>query len=154
MALAKATPAPNFTLPLLKGNEFSLSRQLGQAPLLLFFFKTTCPVCQLASPYVERLSQSGARVYGVGQNLDHKTIKQYTDEYSLTFPVALEQPGYEVSNKYDIDVVPTLFLVSADSMVEQAVECFDKAGYETVAATLGVPSPFRVSDNVPAYRPG
>ena len=154
MAIAKAKPAPDFLLKLTDGTGFVLSERLTAAPLLLFFFKTTCPVCQLASPYIERMAQSGAKVFGVCQDLELSKAVRYSNEYRLSFPVMLEQSGYDVSNRYDIDVVPTLIVIDANGSIVESVECFDRKGYEAVAKSLTVNMPFFPEDNVPSYRPG
>ena len=36
-------------------------------PVVLAFFKTTCPVCQMAAPKVQALADAGIRVVAVGE---------------------------------------------------------------------------------------
>ena len=65
--------APDFRLPLLSGDraggETSLHDLIADGPVLLAFFKVTCPVCQLTFPFLERLHQAGALpIYGISQN--------------------------------------------------------------------------------------
>jgi len=57
-ALSTETFAPDFSLPLLQGGSFSLHDALKGGPVLLAFFKISCPVCQFAFPYIERLFQA------------------------------------------------------------------------------------------------
>jgi len=93
-------------------------------------------------------------MFGVCQDLNPTTAQRFISEYGLTFPVMIEQPGYDVSNRYGLEAVPTLFVIDTDSKILHSVVSFDKAEYEKVATTLGVSSPFFVQENVPVYRPG
>ena len=55
-ALSAGTRAPQFELPLIEGGaEFSLESARARGPVLLVFFKISCPVCQYALPFFERL---------------------------------------------------------------------------------------------------
>ena len=124
MAIAKAKQAPEFSLRALNGSPFTLGDHFSKTPLLLFFFKTTCPVCQFVSPFIERIAHAGANTFGICQTLEPAMAERYTTDYSLTFPILLEQPGYDVSNRYDIDVVPTLFVLDSTGKILTTVESF------------------------------
>jgi peroxiredoxin len=59
MATLKAgTLAPDFTLPTMDGKKFSLSEALARGPVLAAFFKVSCPTCQYAFPFLERIYKS------------------------------------------------------------------------------------------------
>ena len=61
--------APDFRLARLDGAETSLKDAIANGPALLAFFKISCPVCQLAFPFLDRIHASGAlSIYGVCQN--------------------------------------------------------------------------------------
>ena len=56
MATLKAgTSAPDFTLPTIDGKKFSLRDALARGPVLAAFFKVSCPTCQYAFPFLERI---------------------------------------------------------------------------------------------------
>ena len=57
-ALSAGTVAPKFSLPMVDSGSFSLPEALQRGPVLLAFFKISCPVCQFALPFVERLYQA------------------------------------------------------------------------------------------------
>ena len=57
-ALTVGTKAPEFTLKAIDGKEFSLSGELGHGPIVLAFFKVSCPTCQYAFPFLERLHKA------------------------------------------------------------------------------------------------
>src|ERR1700740_1818492 len=71
-AIGKGRPAPDFTLNLLNGKPFSLRDALVGGPVVLVFFKVSCPTCQYALPFYERLFQAykikGISLVGVSQN--------------------------------------------------------------------------------------
>ena len=121
-ALEAGAKAPDFTLPTMTGETFSLSDALIEGPVLLVFFKVSCPVCQFAMPYAERLFQVAAnkdvRVVAVSQD-DRKSTAAFMQQYGLTLPTALDDPGaYPASNAYGLTNVPSFFLITAAREIE------------------------------------
>src|SRR5581483_7856803 len=115
-ALTPGTTAPDFVLPATDGPEFSLSEALARGPVLVAFFKVSCPICQYAFPFVERLYKTygtkGLTIVGVSQN-NKKDTAAFIREYGLTFPILLDDTSkYPVSNSYGLTNVPTLFWVA------------------------------------------
>ena len=70
--LAAGKIAPDFTLEGVDGKSHSLAAALKNGPVLLAFFKISCPVCQFTFPYIERLFEkygnSKVTVWGVSQD--------------------------------------------------------------------------------------
>src|SRR5580700_1454155 len=100
--LTTGTRAPDFRLPPLDGADVSLQELLTRAPVLLAFFKVTCPVCQMTFPFLERLHAAGALpIYGISQN-DPADTRDFNREFGVTFPTLLdtEDRGFPVSNDY------------------------------------------------------
>jgi peroxiredoxin len=121
-ALSTGTLAPDFTLPGMDGKEFSLKNTLARGPVVAAFFKISCPVCQFALPFMERIHQAyGNRnltVVGVSQN-EKKDTATFIKEYGLTFPVLLDDTGaYPVSNAYGLTNVPSIFWIAKDGGIE------------------------------------
>src|SRR6516162_4782401 len=121
-ALSTGVLAPRFTLPTVRGARVSLDEALQKGPVILAFFKISCPVCQYAFPFLERLYQihQGANitVLGVSQNKLRDT-QAFLREYGVTFPVALDDTAkYPVSNAYGLTNVPTLFYIAPDGEIE------------------------------------
>src|SRR6266702_8939534 len=83
-ALATGTKAPNFELKTLDGKPFSLNDKLGQGPVVLAFFKVSCPTCQYALPFLERLhkvrTQSGIGMYVISQD-DAESTRDFDGEF-------------------------------------------------------------------------
>jgi peroxiredoxin len=144
--LSPGARAPEFRLSRLDGAESTLQDLLADGPVLLAFFKISCPVCQLTFPFLERLEMP---VYGVSQN-DEEDTRWFNSEFNITFPTLLdrEENGFAVSNAFDISSVPTLFLIERDGTISRTIEGWVKADIESLGVT------FRESDNVPAWKAG
>jgi peroxiredoxin len=139
-ALNGGTRAPGFTLPTVQGKQFSLDEALKKGPVVLAFLKTSCPVCQYAFPFVERVYRAtqGADVTVLGISQDKvRDTKKFLHEYGVTFPVALDDPAkYVVSNAYGLTNVPTLFYIAPDGEIEISSVGWVKADVEAINQKL------------------
>lgn len=150
--------APDFQLHDLRGQSRSLRELLAAGPVLLAFFKSTCPVCQLTLPFLERIHRGHAApavsIYGVSQD-DPETTREFNSEFGVTFPTLLDtaDEDYPVSNAYGISHVPSVFRVEPDGAISWAMEGFDKKMLESLGARAGVAT-FTASDQVPAFKAG
>ena len=135
-ALATGTKAPEFELKTLDGKRFSLAESLAQGPVVLAFFKVSCPTCQYAFPFLQRLQQAyankGVSLIGISQNNAADT-SAFVKEFGVTFPVLLdEQDTYPVSNAYGITNVPTVFWIAQDGEIEVSSVGWLKADYQEI----------------------
>jgi peroxiredoxin Q/BCP len=162
-ALKAGERAPDFRLESLSGARQTLATVTGGKPALLFFFKTGCPTCQLATPFVERLARayggSGFRVVGLSQN-DREETEAYRDQYGMTFEVLLDFPGWRASEAYGLDTVPSCFVVGPDGAIRRSFIGWQKRELLEVgrlaAAAAGVPEAplFRREEAVPDMKAG
>jgi len=162
-ALPAGKSAPKFSLTSTTGQKLSLAEALQVGPVLIAFFKVSCPTCQFTLPFLQRMYESfgGANftLWGISQN-DARDTRAFNQEFGLRFPVLLEDPGFPVSNQYGITNVPTLFLISPDGTIHLSSVGFAKADLEKVAAeaartTQKASSPiFKPGEVVPQYKPG
>ncbi len=121
-ALSAGTLAPDFSLPTINGKRFTLADALRRGPVVLAFFKVSCPVCQYALPFLERLHQAyqgrNVTVAGVSQNSAEDTAA-FMKQFGITFPVLLDDPAhYKVSNAYGLTNVPTVFYIVPGGEIE------------------------------------
>jgi len=161
--LESGAMAPGFTLKSHSGSQFRLLTLLEKGPVVLAFFKVSCPVCQFTFPFLqrmhERFANAAASIIGVSQD-DARDTKDFCSEYDVKFPVLLDDSGYPVSNAYGLTNVPTVFLIEPDGKIKLACTGFDRAGLEKVTAELEmrtkVPAKplFQHDEIVPAYKPG
>jgi peroxiredoxin len=141
-ALTVGTKAPDFTLKTIDGKRFSMSEQLVQGPVVLAFFKVSCPTCQYALPFFERLHKAygkadGApglpvKLVGVSQN-DARDTAKFLKEFGVTFPILLDELGsYPASNAYGLTNVPTLFWIATDGEIEVSSVGWVKRDFEEI----------------------
>ena len=163
-ALTTGTKAPDFESKTLDGERFSLREELVRGPVVLAFFKVSCPVCQYAFPFLERLHkayrQKGYTLVGVSQN-DAKETAAFSKEFGVTFPVLLDDLNkYPVSNAYGLTNVPTLFWIASDGEIEissvgwmrKEIEEINRRAAEITGA--GPRPMFQPGEDVPEFRAG
>jgi peroxiredoxin len=152
--LAAGDKAPTFTLPDLDGTTHTLADTLNNGPVLVVLYKVSCPVCQLALPYLQRISGGGLQIVTISQD-DGPATARFMSAFGISMPALLDtrQSGYQVSNAFGITHVPSLFLIESDAMISYAGAGFNKAELEALAARAGTPM-FRPDDNVPAWKAG
>ena len=108
----------------------------ASGPTVLFFYKVTCPVCQLAAPAVQTFETSyPGRILGVGQDPDER-LSAFSQTYGIGFPSKADTPPYELSNAYGLRVVPTTFLIDTAGHVVEVVESWDRTGMNGVSRRL------------------
>ena len=139
-ALVAGKNAPRFTLPLVQGGSFSLDDALARGPVLLAFFKISCPVCQFAMPYVERLykayGQSGVSIVGVSQD-DASATKKFMKEFGVSMPIALEDTRtWKASNDYGLTNVPSLFFIAPSGNIEVSCVGWSRADMEQISREM------------------
>ncbi|MFZ0734099.1 MAG: TlpA disulfide reductase family protein [Candidatus Sulfotelmatobacter sp.] len=135
-ALVSGTKAPQVELRTLEGKQFSLTDELARGPVVLAFFKVSCPTCQYALPFLERLykayGQKGVSLIGVSQN-DGKETAAFAKDYGITFPILLDDTHkYPASNAYGLTNVPSIFWVAEDGEIEVSSVGWVKSDFEQI----------------------
>ena len=135
-ALATGTKAPDIELKTMDGKRFSLSDELARGPVVLVFFKVSCPTCQYALPFFERLykayGQKGVTLAAVSQN-NAKDTAAFVKEFSITFPVLLDDTHqYPASNAYGLTNVPSTFWIAQDGEIEISSVGWVKSDFEQI----------------------
>ena len=163
-ALATGKKAPEFALKTLDGKRFSLSDELARGPVVMVFFKVSCPTCQYALPFYERLYKAyghkGVTLVGVSQN-DAKDTAAFDKEFGITFPVLLDDTlSYPVSNGYGLTNVPSIFWIAQDGEIEISSVGWLKADFEAInrrmaeAGKITLAAVFKPGDDVRDFRAG
>jgi peroxiredoxin len=141
-----------------------LQGELANGPVVLAFFKVSCPTCQYTFPFLERLHKAyagkGVKLVGVSQN-DAKDTAAFTKEFGVTFPILLDETSkYPVSNAYGLTNVPTVFWIDADGEIEISSVGWVKADFEQInrkMAEFGKAVPaavFKAGEDVRDFRAG
>lgn len=163
-ALATGAKAPEFEVKTLDGKKFSLADELTRGPAVLAFFKVSCPTCQYAFPFLERLYKAyrskGVALLGVSQN-DAKETAAFCKDFGVTFPMLLDDTrSYPASNAYGLTNVPSVFWIAQDGEIEVSSVGWVKADFETInrkMAEQGKTTPaamFRAGEEVRDFRAG
>jgi peroxiredoxin len=163
-ALTMGTLAPDFTLPTMDGKQFSLKDALARGPVLAAFFKISCPVCQFAFPFLERIFKAhgnrNVTIVGISQN-EKKDTAAFIKEYGITFPVLLDDTNsYPASNAYGLTNVPSLFWIAPDGEIGISSVGWNRKEIDETNRKAGEtsgkkpPSIFGPTENVPEFRAG
>ena len=139
-ALEAGVSAPDFTLLGMNGENLALAEARKKGPVVAAFFKISCPVCQYAFPFLERIFRAYAKgpvtLVGVSQN-DKKQTAGFAREYGITFPLLLDDTrAYPVSNAYGLTNVPSVFLISPGGKIEFSSVGWSKRELEDLNARL------------------
>ncbi len=163
-ALTVGNKAPDFTLPTMDGKQFSLKEALARGPVLAAFFKISCPVCQFAFPYLERIFKAhgnrNVTMVGISQN-GKKDTAAFIKEYGVLFPVLLDDTdSYPASNAYGLTNVPSLFWIAPEGRIEISSVGWNRREIDEINRKAGEtsgkkpPAIFLPDENVPEFRAG
>jgi peroxiredoxin len=154
--LGTGTIAPDFELPRFGGGKQSLTAALHHGPVVLVFFKASCPTCQLTLPFLERIRQAQRKPFQlvlISQEKENGT-HAFHAEFGITALTLLDTiPGYPASNAYEISSVPSLFLIGTDGRIEYAEAGFDREQLRRWGSESGIEM-FVESQELPAFQHG
>jgi peroxiredoxin len=151
--LTAGSKAPLFSLPDLNGAPNSLTEILSRGPVLLVFYKISCPTCQFTLPFLERIARGQLPIVAISQD-DAAGTRRFQAKFgALHTLLDSEEKGYPASNAFGITHVPSLFLVEPDGAISLASEGFVKADLESIAARAALPI-FHATESVPAWKAG
>ena len=68
--LSAGSKAPVFSLLDLNGSPRSLAEILSRGPVLLVFYKISCPTCQFTLPFLERIAKGSLPIVTISQDDD------------------------------------------------------------------------------------
>jgi len=146
MALGKGQQAPAAAIQAFRG-------MFNDGPVLLAFYKVSCPVCQLALPFLERLRGGGIQVVPVSQD-DADAAAEFDAEFGTrTAFLDNEDSGFVLSNAFGITNVPSMFLVEPGGAITWNSTGFFKRDLEDLAGRAGKPI-FLPGEKVPEAKSG
>ena len=178
MILTPGDLAPDFELPQLSPlggahrasalreqlpRQWKLARALREGPVLLLFVKESCPTCQFALPFIDRIyrNYTGSKVglLTIAQE-DSSGAAKMVKDLSLQMPVLLDEDPFPVSELYGLSYVPTLFYVGPNGTIEQVVEGFAREEVEEInqkiarASSQSLTPFYQPEEGVPFFQPG
>jgi len=113
-----------FNVELMDGSRFMISAFSGE-PVLLHFWATWCPVCDLQKGSVESIAKDYPVVTIASWSEGAAEVKDYMQENGLTFPVVLDDSG-QLARSFGLKGVPASFILSPSGRIK-----FVETGYTT-----------------------
>lgn len=118
-----SNPAPSFPMEDAQGNTVQLSDLLGEKPVFLNFWASTCPPCKQEMPDIQSLyEQYGDQIQfvlvnvGAAMNDTREKAEGYLEEEGFTFPVYYDV-DYQAITAYGINSFPFSFFIDAQGNV-------------------------------------
>lgn len=115
--------APSFPMEDPQGNTVQLSDFLGQKPVFLNFWASTCPPCKQEMPDIQALyEQYGDQIQfvlvnvGAAMNDTREKAESYLEEEGFTFPVYYDV-DYQAISTYGINSFPFSFFIDSQGNV-------------------------------------
>lgn len=126
------------------------------------FFKTTCPTCELAWPYLERLRRRAGAIPIVAISQDPPSeTRAFARGLGVELTTVYDPPPWAASEAAGLTNVPAFFVVDANGRIRESFLGFQKAKLEELAsrgehAPGGAPREplFLPDEPVPEMRPG
>ena len=120
-------PQPALAVPMLDGEPWKLSGQVGQA-VLLNFWASWCEPCRAEMPALQRLSeryaQRGLQVLAVNFREPADTVRRFVSTTGMTLPVLLDADG-AAAKSLGIGIFPTTVVMDRRGRIQWTVrgEC-------------------------------
>jgi cytochrome c biogenesis protein CcmG/thiol:disulfide interchange protein DsbE len=113
-------PAPDFTMPLYGGGEFTLSGQRGNI-LVVNFWGSWCAPCREEAPELQALAQryadQGVIVVGVNFRDTESAALAFLNEFDITYPNGIDL-GERITNRYYVTGAPETFVIDQNGNVQ------------------------------------
>ena len=116
-------PAPDFELQNLDGQTVSLGNLRGK-PVLINFWKTTCPSCVSEMPYIQEIyeewSDQGLLVLAINIGEGSSKVEEFMQGNNLSFTVLLDT-RQDIAYKYNFRYIPTTFFIDKDGIIQDKI---------------------------------
>ena len=108
------------------GSRFTVADHAGK-PILLYFWATWCPICDLQKGSVQSIAQDYPVLSIASWSEGEAEVHRYMQKNSLTFPVMLDEDG-QLAQSFGLKGVPASFVLSPSGQIE-----YVETGYTTEA---------------------
>ena len=119
VGLAEGNRAPDFTITTVDGQELALS-DLRDKVVLLNFWGTWCGPCRREMPEFQKAYEEwqdeGFLILAIAYNDTEAAIRDFRDEFGLTFPLALDDSG-EINDSYAVQTRPSTYIIGRDGII-------------------------------------
>lgn len=112
--------APNFKVLSTSGQTISQDKYLGHV-LILDFFATWCQPCRQSIPHLVEMNRKygkqGLQILGLSVDDDERSVKTFTDEFRVNYPLALA--GGSIMVDFGVRSVPVMYLVDKKGKIAE-----------------------------------
>ena len=119
IASCARTPQEALPLPLLDAETVYLSDFEGRVTAL-YFWASWCPPCRTEMPifqsFYEEYGDLGLVILGVNLRETEPTVRSYTHEMGVTYPIVLDRNG-EIAQHFRVFGPPVTILIDGDGEV-------------------------------------
>lgn len=116
-------PAPDFTVPVIGGGDFSLSVQLEteNKPVLLNMWASWCPPCRLETPEISAFAESHpeVKVIGVAVEDREESSIEFAEEFAPSYDLAIGDEEFE--NAYPRLGLPVTYFIDSEGTVTDVI---------------------------------
>ena len=117
--IAEGNLAPDFSISTVDGDLLTLSDMRGKV-VLLNFWGTWCGPCRREMPEFEKAYEEwhskGFEILAVAFNDTEDAIRDFRDEFELSFPLALDAAGV-VNSTYAVQTRPSTYVIARDGVI-------------------------------------
>ncbi len=124
----------------LQGEQVSLSDYKGKI-VILNFWTSWCGPCKEEMPHMQSFSEKHPDIAMLAVNLTSMdlgldAVKQFVEEYRLTFPILLDEADV-VGKAYNILTIPTSYIIDPEGRVfKEVIGPMDETMMEDLISTL------------------
>lgn len=108
--------APDFKRVALNGGQVNLADYQGK-PLLLHFWASWCPMCEMEQGSITELSNENQVVTIAFQSGDGEEVQQYMERKGITDWVTVNDEDGKLAAAYGVHGVPTTYILDADGNI-------------------------------------
>ena len=111
--------APDFSVPLLTGETFTLSEHRGSV-VVLCFWASWCGPCVVNMPTMQAISEQfegSAIVVGINIKEDPQWVQEVITRKGISFIIALDENGEIAKDLYQVPGIPYTVIINTDGQI-------------------------------------
>lgn len=132
-------PAPNFSLPLLSGEQSVSLQQMRGKVVYVDFWASWCGPCRISFPLLDDIRQTykdkGFEVLAINLDEFQDDALQFLLELPVSYPTLYDEAG-NTPDSYGILGMPTGFLIDRSGTVRKVHQGFRKSDGEKLRAEI------------------
>ena len=117
-----AKVATDFTIDLIGGGTFTLSKTLEDKPVVLNFWASWCPPCRQEMPELDAVARATPDVQFIGIAVDDvaSNAAAYAAQIGVSYPIAVDE-DYVVNDAYAVQYLPQTWIIDRNGTVTRSV---------------------------------